>query len=279
MKKRLLILAMIGFHYGNTQTNVLDTSYVNNGDALQKMDLYLPATKNFKTIMYVHEGSLLSGDKRDEPYEKIARKFQQDGIGFISINYRLGKTSSWPSQPDDVCAAFAWIKRNIAKYHGDPDKIFIVGHSSGAKLASIVATDVKYMKKQGYSLKHIAGFICIGTQLKSVFPAVSEDKMADFFKRDQYLRIFGDTSTFADACAMRHINANIPPGLFIIAEKEQINPPILEQTREFIEKAKPFRLKLSYSVIPNRNHISNISKMVEENDPVYMLIKDFILGN
>ena len=278
--KRLLLFFVIGCSATSDGQSVnLDIAYVTGGDASQQMDLYLPAKQNFKTILYIHEGSLVSGDKKDEPYEKIALKFQKIGIGFISMNYRLGPQHKWPAQPEDVCSAFSWIKRNISNYGGDSNKIFIVGHSSGALLTSLVATDEKYLKRQGLQLKNVAGFVCIGTQLKADTPHASKQVILAAFKKDEYLGIFGNLDTFLDANPMNHINGNISPGLFIIAEKEQFQPPILAQTKEFIDRSKPYNLDLKYFVIPGRTHVTNVTKMTEENDPVFELIQDFISRN
>ncbi len=55
------------------------------------------------------------------------------------INYRLQPTVAWPSQVDDVRAAVAWVRGNIERYGGQPDRIFLMGHSAGAHLASLAA--------------------------------------------------------------------------------------------------------------------------------------------
>lgn len=272
----LLWINLLGITGAMGQQSVLNVPYVDGGGAAQQMDLYLPDAKSFKSVIYIHEGSLLGGDKRDEPYEKIARKFQQDGIGFISINYRLGPENKWPSQPDDVCSAFAWLKKNISRYGGDEKEIFLAGHSSGALLSALVSTDPRYLNKTGYILEDIAGYIVIGSQLEAALPAVSKERLAAFFQTDNYLKIFGDTSVYKDACPMEHINPGMPPGLFIIAEAEQVNPPILSQTKDFIEKAKPVQADLRFVVTPNRTHRTNITKMPEDNDPVYQLLVDFV---
>ncbi|HZF31916.1 MAG TPA: alpha/beta hydrolase, partial [Gammaproteobacteria bacterium] len=47
-------------------------------------------------------------------------------------SYRLAPQSTWPSGIEDLAAAVAWLKTNIAQYGGDPRKIFLWGHSAGA---------------------------------------------------------------------------------------------------------------------------------------------------
>jgi acetyl esterase/lipase len=55
------------------------------------------------------------------------------------INYRLQPAVAWPSQVDDVRAAMAWVRGNIERYGGRRDRVFLMGHSAGAHLASTAA--------------------------------------------------------------------------------------------------------------------------------------------
>lgn len=80
-------------------------------DAMQKIDLYVPKKKDFPTILYIHEGILLGGDKSDSPYSVISNKFKNARVAFSSMNYRLGPNNKWPAQPDDVVSAFVWLKK------------------------------------------------------------------------------------------------------------------------------------------------------------------------
>ncbi len=262
----------------SSQQVIYNLNYSTGKDTMQQMDLYTPKTNTpFPTIVFLHEGGLTGGDKRENNLPLIAQKFQSDGIGFVLVNYRLSPTP-WPAEPDDACEAFAWIKKNVSKYGGDNNRVFIAGHSSGAFLTALVSTDAKYMEKQGLNLHSIAGSIVIGTQLTANLPAVAEEKLAAFFENNPYLKIFGNRQIFEDASPALHINVNIPAMRFIIAEAEQLNPPILAQTEAFVSKAKAYNPNISYHVIPERRHITNVTKMPEAGDPVYQLIKDFVTG-
>ena len=71
-------------------------------------------------LLFVHEGSLMSGDRKDAPYAAICRTFQGLGFGCAATNYRLAPAHKWPAQPDDVAAAVGWLKQNIRSFGGDP---------------------------------------------------------------------------------------------------------------------------------------------------------------
>ena len=54
------------------------------------------------------------------------------------MNYRLRPAASITDMASDVANAVAWVKENARKYKGDPDCLFLMGHSAGAHLAALV---------------------------------------------------------------------------------------------------------------------------------------------
>src|SRR5437867_139876 len=92
----------------------MDVPYVPGGGHEQQLDLYLPARSGFPMVLYVHEGSLNSGDRKDADYPRIARAFRAKGYGVVVISYRLFPKHRWPAPAEDVASAFAWLKANAA---------------------------------------------------------------------------------------------------------------------------------------------------------------------
>ena len=151
-----------------------------------------------------------------------------------------------------------------------------MGHSSGAFLAAVISTDSKYWHATRYNLKSIAGFIAIGTQLDPMLPAVPEDRLQEWFERDNYLKIFGSRIVFEDANPRTHINNEMPKGLILVAESEQFQPPLLRQAKEFVDEGKRIGLNLTYWVVKDRTHMSTITRMPGENDETYNIVAQFI---
>jgi triacylglycerol lipase len=56
---------------------------------------------------------------------------EQKMVG-VNMTYRLAPANSWPAAAEDVAAAVAWTRANIARFGGDPDRIVLMGHSAGA---------------------------------------------------------------------------------------------------------------------------------------------------
>lgn len=259
-----------------------DVLYVAGGSLEQQMDMYLPGGENFPIILYLHEGGLTSGDKADSPYAEIAVNFAKKGIGFILINYRLGPKYKWPSMAEDASNAFSWIKNNSKILHANPHKIFIVGHSSGALIASILSTDKKYLQKSGSSLSDIAGCVAMGTMLNPSYDtdSIPTDTLNKVWKklrdRETYESLFETPESYRDADPSRHITKNAPPFLILIAEEEQVNPPILEQANRFAMAMKNAGVPVQIEVLKNRRHTTAMKKMAELNDPAFLTIIGFI---
>lgn len=279
-------LSIIGGHFfffclAYSATKQMDVPYVAGGGNKQHLDLYLQDSKGFSTILFVHGGGLTSGDRKEAPYPQIAEAFQKTGLGCAVMSYRLGTENKWPAQPNDVAAAFAWLKRNIARRGGDTAKIFLVGHSSGAFLVALVSTDEKYLREFGLSLKDVAGTVVMGAMLNPSYDAegIPDERLKKAFEREgSYESIFGSPSVYKDADPSRHISARLPPFLVLVAEKERYQPPILKQANEFASKAKRMGVLVGVEVLQSRTHISTIDKMVTSDDPTLQRILRFVIS-
>lgn len=286
----IILIAVIPLTLSSQRVrSVNDLPYIEGGSYKQQLDLYLPSAKGFPTVIFIHGGSLTSGDRKgnpkEEPYQAIARNFAQAGIGCALISYRLGTENKWPAMADDVAAAFSWVKKNIARYGGLSNRIFLVGHSSGAYLATVVSTDEKYLRKFGYGLSDISGCVPMGALLHPFLDleGLSDDKLIQLFERarqrDEYESIFQTPEIYRDADPYYHINKNMPPFLILIVDAEQINPPILDHANRFSDEMKKVGQKARIEILKDRKHYTAIQKMTEKNDPTFRLIVDFIRTN
>jgi acetyl esterase/lipase len=114
-------------------------------------------------MIYVHGGGGRRGDKAwaNDIAAKPAYFMTKEGAIFVSVNYRLGDAGQYPVAQQDVANAVAWVHDNIARYGGDPNRIFMSGHSSGAALVARVATIPTFLEKAGKSLGVVKGAITI----------------------------------------------------------------------------------------------------------------------
>lgn len=109
----------------------------------QALDVYLPAgAKAVPLVVMVHGGAWRFGDKAMARVvdNKVARWLPQ-GIGFVSVNYRLLPEANLTQQADDVAAALAFVQRHAEEWGADSREIVLMGHSAGAHLAALLGAE------------------------------------------------------------------------------------------------------------------------------------------
>ncbi|MDD5864208.1 MAG: alpha/beta hydrolase [Firmicutes bacterium] len=136
--------AAIALPAGITQCR--NISYGSHGkDSL--LDVYYPdgASAPLPTIVSIHGGGYVYGSK--EIYRRYGMDMARRGFAFVNFNYRLAPKWKFPTPLADTNAVLQWVVRNAQRYHLDPDRIYLVGDSAGAQLASqyaAIATNPEY---------------------------------------------------------------------------------------------------------------------------------------
>ena len=155
MKTPLILLAaLFSLSSLHAQTMKSDLPYIPNGHARHVLDVYSPeGAKDLPVVFWIHGGGWQSGDKTSVKAKPAW--FNKQGFVFVSINHRLLPEVTMEALTSDVAKAFGWVRKNIAEYGGDPDRILVGGHSSGAQLAALLCTDDRHLKAEG------AGFDCL----------------------------------------------------------------------------------------------------------------------
>jgi acetyl esterase/lipase len=176
----------------------------------QSLDIYAPKNaKNLPVMIYVHGGAWQGGDKRS--LAAAPGSFNGQGFVFVSVNYRLLPEGKHPNNVADVARAIAWVHDHIAQYGGDPSQLFLYGHSAGAHLVALVATDERHLKAAGKSLAILKAVIPLDTNAYDI-PKLTADKG----EKNLYAQAFGsDPAAQKDASPLAHVapDKGIPPML------------------------------------------------------------------
>jgi arylformamidase len=191
---------------------VKDVAYYDGEDAdkvKHKLDLYLPKDKeDFPVLFFVHGGAWVHGDKNFLGiYRTLGTYLAQHGIGVVVTNYRLSPGVKHPEHVKDVAKAFAWTYKNIEKYGGRPDQLFVGGHSAGGHLSALLVVDDTYLKAEGLSTDKIKGVIPIS----GVYDIPDKFLPAVFGKDDEVHKM---------ASPLNHLKGGLPPFLILYADKE-----------------------------------------------------------
>jgi len=167
------------------------------------LDVYSPENSpNFATVVWFHGGGLTGGHK------SVAKRLKQQGIAVVAVNYRLSPRVTAPAYLEDSAAAVAWVFQNIAKFGGDPDKIFVSGSSAGGYLASMLGLDKSWLAAHNIDADRIAGLIPLAGQTLTHFTIRTERGLP----RERPL---------IDALApLHHVRADAPPILLVTGDRE-----------------------------------------------------------
>lgn len=226
---------------------VKDVSYFDGADrdkVKHNLDLYLPkGLKDYPVLFFVHGGAWVTGDKNQfGVYSAFATAFAKLGIGVVVTNYRLSPAVTHPGHVTDVARAFAWTATNIAKRGGNKDRIFLCGHSAGAHLVALLATDASYLGAHKLTSKAIRG----------VLPISGPFVLAPGFMP----RVFGDDRKAAPAAApIAHVRKDLPPFLILFADNDFIGCD--KRPAEAFRKALEDEGNVAETLeIENHNHIT-----------------------
>jgi acetyl esterase/lipase len=252
-----------------------DVPYVANGGDQQKLDLYLPAKKGFTTIVFTFGGGWHTGSRKS--VTPVGEKLQSLGYGCALLSHRLSPPDKFPAQIEDVAAAFAWVKGHIAERGGHPERIFLVGHSSGAHLSLLLAADPRFLAKYKLVAKDIAGVVGLSSPV-DLEPRKDGKGFGNTLMAGRGADVFGrDAAVMNDASPVQHITKDLPPVLLIVGERDF---PMLEaDAKAFVEKAKESKAPATSYLTKGRDHMGVVRALVEDKSDVMAKVQEFVAGN
>lgn len=139
-----------------TYTATLNLEY--GPDPRNKLDVYQPLDgSGYPVVVFFHGGSWTSGSRED--YKFIGEALASQGILTVIAGFRLYPQVRYPDFLVDSAQAVAWVAREAPLYGGDPRRLFVMGHSSGAYNAAMLALDPRWLSSAGLAPTALAGWI------------------------------------------------------------------------------------------------------------------------
>ena len=124
----------------------------------QRLDIYVPdRVANAPVILFFYGGTWQSGSKDD--YLAFGEAFASQGFVVAIADYRLYPEVKFPAFLNDSAQAVRFVHDKIGAYGGDPNRIFLTGHSAGAYNAVMLASDLRYLMNAGADISWIRGVI------------------------------------------------------------------------------------------------------------------------
>jgi arylformamidase len=207
----------------------------------EMLDIYAAPNPKAPIVIFVHGGAWRAGHAKDSAYG--AETFVRAGAHFLVLDFINVIESGGDLMPmiGQVRGGVAWAARNAASFGGDPDRIYITGHSSGAHLGGcVLITD--WEKDFGLARDTVKGAtLCSG---------MYDLKPARLSKRGDYVKF---TDATEDALStQRHLDRITCPVTVLHGTLE--TPEFQRQTREFAAALKTAGKPVRLIVAGNYNH-------------------------
>ena len=167
-----------------------------------QLDVYHPVGgPSVATVVWFHGGGLTVGNR------SIPSALKGQGINVVAVDYRLSPKAKAPACIEDAAAAVAWTFKNIPRYGGDTNRIFLSGHSAGGYLASLVTLDRRWLAVYGVDPDRLAGLVPFSGQSITHFAIREERGLA----RTRPL--------IDDLAPVYHVRKDAPPILLISGDR------------------------------------------------------------
>jgi len=207
---------------------------------IEALDIYRADGPDAPVAIFVHGGAWRAGSAADFAYQ--AEMFVRAGVhhvvlDFASVDELKGDLMAMVEQ---VRRAVAWVWRNAASFGGDPDRIYLTGHSSGAHIGGCVATC-------DWSRFGVPQTVLKGALLASGMYDLTPVRLS---KRSEYVR-FSD-AVVEELSAIRHIDRLACP--LVLAYGTHESPEFIRQSRDFAAAVAAAGKPVETIVAANYNH-------------------------
>ncbi|QKZ02868.1 alpha/beta hydrolase [Pseudomonas eucalypticola] len=183
-------------------------------DPRQQLDIYQPLKPlpEHPVVVFFYGGTWNSGSRQQ--YRFVGEALASRGILTVVADYRLYPQVRYPDFLKDNAAALAWTWRHIAGYGGNLERLFVMGHSSGAYNASMLALDPRWLAAEGLSPTILHGWIGLAGPY-------------DFLpiENPQAKPVFFSPHEPPDSQPIHHLSAQAPPALLIAANSDNLVNP------------------------------------------------------
>lgn len=251
---------------------ILDVPYVASGEPTQQLDVYTPAARGFSTVVFVYGGGWHSGSRKC--CTDIARRLVALGFGCVLVSHRLTPPAVFPAHAEDVAAAFAWTRAHVADHGGDPRRVFLAGHSSGAQLALIVATDPRYLAAHQLAPGDVAGVVGLSAPVE-LAPAPDGQGFGDRLLAGKGADVFSrDPVAMRDASPLSHVGPALPPALLVVGERDF--PMLAADARAFAARASKLGHQVPVVIARGRDHLGVVAALAEPSSDVLDAVVAFL---
>lgn len=168
------------------------------------LDVYRPPglRGTAPTVLFLYGGSWQNG-KRGW-YQFVGKALAARGLVVAIPDYRKSPQVSFPTFVEDAATALAFVHTHLQRFGGDPARLYLVGHSAGAHIAGLLATDARYLAAHGLSPRQLRGVALLSGPL-DFLPMTSP----------AIIRVFNGDARNARSQPINFVDGDEPPTLLL----------------------------------------------------------------
>lgn len=231
---------------------LLTSLFISLRSVASDIDVYEPKTKPVATVVFLHGGAWLGGDKAD--YASLAPTFTSAGIRFVSANYRLAPKFKHPAPVDDLDGLLA---------HEKYENVFLMGHSAGAHMIAFW--------NSAHTSPSVKGFI----GLEGIYDLPKLVKVWPGY-RDWFVSAeFGaDAAKWPAASPALISMKSHAPWLVIHSEKDELVD--LAQSTDFVKHLESQKISAEFVRLHNESHFGAISSLSDSKSEASKAVLNFV---
>lgn len=250
-----------------------DLTYLSHSEALvesfPELDVFKPRkSKNNPVVIFIHGGYWESGSK--DIYGFLGRNLAKKGIATVIPNYTLSPNGNYNTMAKEVAKAIQWTYDSIKQFNGNPNQIFLMGHSAGGHLIALVGSNPKYLK----NMDLIKGIILNDAAGLDMYSYLKENPPTQEHRYDVTWTY--KEENWKDASPIYFLSKKTPPFLIFVGTKTY--PSILSQNKEFLKELHQYQpgVEINYQ---KKKHVPMMFQLINPWNKNYKIISNFIETN
>ena len=177
------------------------------------LDVHRPRQprRHAPVIVFLHAGRWKYGSRED--YRVLGDGLTARGWVVVVPDYRKHPQVNYPAWVEDGADAVRWARDHVARFGGDSTRIFVIGHSSGAHTAALLALDERHLRSVGVAPESIRGYVALAGPVDTIWTD------------DDVQRLMGPRAGWADTYPRTHIDGSEPPMLLLHGGRDAVVHP------------------------------------------------------
>jgi len=255
--------------FASRDTHTVTEGVAYGGLPRHKLDVYRPASAapaaGWPVVVFFYGGSWNRGERAE--YRFVGEALASRGVLTLVADYRLYPEVRFPDFLSDCAQALAYGLREAARLGGNPQRVFVMGHSAGAYNAAMLALDARWLQAAGHSPAELAGWIGLAGPYEFL-PITNLDARPVFFHPNYPL----------GTQPIEHARRESPRGLLAAAsEDDLVNPQrnTVGLANRLREAGAPVSVKL-YERVNHMTLVATFARPLRWLAPVLDDVTEFI---